>query len=167
MIVGGPVRPSKVTLATTLILLLNDIPHTALAIEDAAQYARMMRCLSLPRARARARRVVPISGPVYGALTKNSSSLEPSRGAVLFAVDFVDGRRDRHNIYVRPDAPQPFGVPRRLFRGLYVSCTIHNARGAGNRRKSKRSLVLTFVEYDQPWKWLRRRSRRLTNQSLI
>jgi hypothetical protein len=27
-----------------------------------------------------------------------------------FAVDFVDGRRDRHNINVRLDAPQSFGV---------------------------------------------------------
>jgi hypothetical protein len=27
-----------------------------------------------------------------------------------FAVDFADGRRDRHNINVRLDAPQSFGV---------------------------------------------------------
>jgi hypothetical protein len=34
-----------------------------------------------------------------------------------FAVDSAEGRRDRHNIDVRPDAPQRFGVPYRLFRG--------------------------------------------------
>jgi hypothetical protein len=37
-----------------------------------------------------------------------------------FAVDFADGRRDRHTIDVRPDVPKRFGVQHRLFRGLYV-----------------------------------------------
>jgi hypothetical protein len=32
-----------------------------------------------------------------------------------FVVDFADGRRDRHNINVRLDAPQSFGVQHRLF----------------------------------------------------
>ena len=60
----------------------------------------------------------PISGSVFGASTKNRSSLEASLGfaaitgtprienGATFAVDFADGRRDRHNLYVRPDAPQ-------------------------------------------------------------
>jgi hypothetical protein len=81
--------------------------------------------------RARAReRVVPISELVFGALTQNRNSLEPSLGFAAIAgtlrienggtlaVDFPDGRRDRDNIDVRPDAPQPFGVPHRLFRGM-------------------------------------------------
>ena len=60
----------------------------------------------------------PISGSVFGASTKNRSSLEASLGFAAitgtprienggtFAVDFADGRRNRHNFYVRPDAPQ-------------------------------------------------------------
>ena len=72
-----------------------------------------LRC-TLPGARGES---WPISGSVFGALTKNRSSLDPSLGFAAdyrqaahenggtFAVDFADGR-DRHNIYVRPDAPQ-------------------------------------------------------------
>ena len=70
------------------------------------------------RAHARARgEFWPISGSVFGASTKNRSSLEASLGfaAIIgtprtenggtFAVDFADGMRDRHHFYVRPDAP--------------------------------------------------------------
>jgi hypothetical protein len=86
------------------------------------------RSAGLPHARAR-ERVVPISELVFGALTQNQSSLEPSLGFAAtagtprietggtFAVDFVDGRRDRHNIDVRPDAPQPFGGPASALQG--------------------------------------------------
>jgi hypothetical protein len=61
---------------------------------------------------------------VFGALTQNRSSLEPSLGfaaiadtprienGVTFAVDSVDGRRG-HHIDVRPDV-----FPHRLFMGL-------------------------------------------------
>jgi hypothetical protein len=71
---------------------------------------------TLPRARARTRRVVPISELLFGTLTQNRSSLEASLGfgaitgtprienGGTFAVDFADGRRNRHNFYVRPDA---------------------------------------------------------------
>ena len=53
---------------------------------------------------------MPISELVFGALTQNRGSLEPSLGFAAiagtprienggtFAVDFADGRRDRHNI---------------------------------------------------------------------
>ena len=56
--------------------------------------------------------------PSFGGSTKNRSSLEASLGFTAitgtprienggtFAVDFADGRRNRHNFYVRPDAPQ-------------------------------------------------------------
>jgi hypothetical protein len=62
---------------------------------------------------------VPISELVFGTLTQNRSSLGPSlefaaiagtpriENGGSVAVDFADGRRDRHNIDVRPDGPQP------------------------------------------------------------
>ena len=173
---------------------------------------------------------MPISELLFGTLTQNQSSLEPSLGFTAiagtlrafgensgtFAVDFADGRRDRHNFYVRPDAPQLavswHSDPERGFQadwaalrvlrgwrrselpasqvlyegvtqdpvptfdgsqllrnssyvskksdtghrsasprqGLYVSCTIHNARRAGNRGKSKRRLKTTLVCGAQP-----------------
>ena len=58
---------------------------------------------------------------VFGALTQNRSSVGSFLGFAAagtpriengnaFAVDLAGRRRDRHNIDVRPDAPQPFGV---------------------------------------------------------
>jgi hypothetical protein len=125
---------------------------------------------------ARARRR-DTSGPtllLFGASTKNRSSLEASLGFAAitgtprienggtFAVDFADGRRKRHNFYVRPDVPQqlantashPAPLNRsatiqrargRARQDVYVSCTSHNARRAGNRGKSKRRLKTTLV----------------------
>ena len=70
---------------------------------------------------------------VFGALTQNRSSLGSSLGFAAiagtpliengnaFLVDLAGGRRDRHNIDVRPDAPQRLGIQHRLFlppRGL-------------------------------------------------
>jgi hypothetical protein len=74
-----------------------------------------------PRVRARAR-VVPISELVFGTLTQNWSSLEPSlefsaiagtpriENGGTFAVDFADGRRDRHNIERGIVAVGPFST---------------------------------------------------------
>src|SRR6516165_7726073 len=65
----------------------------------------MVSCGCLPNARAR-ERAVPISELVFGTLTRNRSSLEPSLGSAAiagtprienggpFAVDFANGRRD-------------------------------------------------------------------------
>jgi hypothetical protein len=67
----------------------------------------------LPRARAR-ESVVPISELVFGTLTQNRSSLEPSlefaaiagtlriENGGTFAVDFADGKAERNNIEFRP-----------------------------------------------------------------
>ena len=66
---------------------------------------------------------MPITELVFGALTQNRSSLEPSlefaaiagmpriENGGTFAVDFADGRRDRHNIDVQPDATTFRGPP--------------------------------------------------------
>src|SRR5262252_570396 len=71
--------------------------------EPQLRVANTVRCL--PHARAR-ERVVPISELVFGTLTQNRSSLEPSLGFAAiagkprienggpFAVDFANGRRD-------------------------------------------------------------------------
>ena len=82
-------------------------------VPDAQKQLAVVPC----RAHARARgEFWPISGLVFGASTKNRSSLEASLGFAAitgaprienggtFAVDFADGRRNRHNFYVRPDA---------------------------------------------------------------
>ena len=69
--------------------------------------------LYLPRAQRAIGEFWPISGSVFGASTKNRSSLEASLGFAAitgtqrienggtFAVDFADGRRNRDNFYVR------------------------------------------------------------------
>src|SRR5262252_10939242 len=71
--------------------------------EPQLRVANTVRCL--PHARAR-ERVVPISELVFGTLTQNRSSLEPSLGFAAiagtprienggpFAVDFANGKRD-------------------------------------------------------------------------
>jgi hypothetical protein len=124
---------------------------------------------------ARARRVVPISELVFGTLTQNRSSLEPSLGFAAipgtprienggpFAVDFANGRQDgitsssmRPKIFWGPvcgreaGLSSPFRVPLWLFKSLYVWYTIHNAGRAGNRGKSKRRLKTTPVLGQSP-----------------
>jgi hypothetical protein len=106
-----------------------------------------------PASRAGAREVsCADSEVVFGALTQNWSSLGPFLGFAAiagapcienggaFAVDLADRRRDRHNIDVRPDAP--FGVPHRLFRGLYGIARDSQCGVPGNGGNSKRRLNL-------------------------
>src|SRR5215471_2519760 len=52
-------------------------------------------CRPTPRARARARRVVPISELVFGALTQNRSSLEDAPPCAV-AIELRVGARFRH-----------------------------------------------------------------------
>ena len=68
--------------------------------------------------------------PSFGGSTKNRSSLEASLGFTAitgtprienggtFAVDYADGRRNRHNFYVRPDAPQQLAYTASRAHGL-------------------------------------------------
>jgi hypothetical protein len=104
---------------------------------------------------------VPISELVFGTLTQNRSSLEPSlefaaiagtpriENGGTVAVDFADRRRDRktcapmfwgpvaderrdrHNVDVQPDAPQPFGVP-----PFALMCRSHRACRARGRARA-------------------------------
>jgi hypothetical protein len=101
----------------------------------------------VPRARARARRVVPISELVLGALTQNRSSLEPSLGFAAIARhaawwimhDTVQERADAgpqkvvaHQANLVPVPPLARMINR---KGIAVL----NARRAGSRGKSRRS----------------------------
>jgi hypothetical protein len=111
--------------------------------------------VAIPRAQARARRVVPISESVFGALTQNQSSLEPSLGFAAIARNTT--------LWIMHDAVQapeePMRDPKRRIR-LDVNVvpvppsvrkinskgtTVLNARRAGNRGKSKRRLKTTPV----------------------
>jgi len=125
----------------------------------ATLYAAGLAPFTIPRARARARRVVPISVLVFGALTQNRSGLEPSLGfaAIARRCAGLNGASTArpivdHARYVQ--APEePMRDPKRFWRirpdvsVVPVPPPVRkiNSKGAGNRGKSKRRLKTTPV----------------------
>ena len=97
---------------------------------------------------------------VFGALTQNRSSLEPSLGFAAtagtprmenggtFAVDSADG----HDIDVRPGAPQTFRGPLRTVnfeasqRRLTSDADFREARARGRQARQMRSAAAGFTQ---------------------
>jgi hypothetical protein len=112
---------------------------------------------------------VPNSELVFGTLTQNRSSLEPSlefaaaiagtpriENGGTFAVDFADGRRDGHNIDVRPDGPQPIQEKAQDYPGFGLKSqtptpksaqltSLAPARAAAKRRAATRVARLSLI----------------------
>jgi hypothetical protein len=103
-----------------------------------------------------------------GTLNQNWSSLEsslefaaiagtPRIEGGTFAVDFADGRRDRHNIDVRPDGPQPiqekaqdyssFGLKSQTptLKSAQLSLAPARAAGSGRQYEDSRSRLCGFI----------------------
>jgi DNA-binding transcriptional LysR family regulator len=95
---------------------------------------RLLIYFGYPAARAGARaRVVPISELVFGTLTQNRSSLEPSLGfAAMHCGSCTIGT-------------QCYSVPPSIRKINSKGTAVLNARRAGNRGKSKRRLKTTPV----------------------
>jgi hypothetical protein len=94
---------------------------------------------------------LPISELVFETLTRNRSSLEPSlefaaiagtpriENGGTFAVDFADGRRDRHNNDVRPHGPQPIQEKAQDYSGFGLKSQTPTLKSAQLFRARARS----------------------------
>ena len=94
------------------------------------------RLVPMPRARARARRVVPISELVFGALTQNRSSLEDAPPRAV-AIELRIGARFRHYLATSP----AFSVTRTstMRRSVVFRHCCHICRHSSTSRRSAQS----------------------------